>query len=188
MSAIVALDLGGVIVDVDHERCARKLGLPWSACQAALFANGRHDDVTVGRIDAEAFIAEAATSLGRDSVVVREAWADIVAVMPEGRALIDELLAVGTRVHLWSNTDPIHLGRILERLPHGLLPDTVSFRLGKMKPDATFFHRAMTHGVPEIFLDDRPDIVQAARAQGVRASHCLGPRQARALLVQARFL
>lgn len=188
MSQLIALDLGGVIVDVDHDRCARKLGLTWSACEDAFFAGGLHDRLTIGAIDANVFIDTAATALDLAPALVRDAWADVVEVMPEGRALVDELLASGCRVHLWSNTDPIHLARMLDGLPPGVVADTASFRLGAMKPQPAFFHRAMARGVPAMFLDDRLDVVDAARAEGVHATRCLGPTQARALLVEAWLL
>lgn len=188
MTDIIALDLGGVLVDVDHERCARRLGLRWTQCEAAFFAGGLHDKVTTGQIDGAAFIASAAETLGLPEGLVREAWADIVTVMPDGRALVEELLAAGSPVHLWSNTDPIHLARMLDGLPTGVAADTASFRLGAMKPEPAFFQRAMARGVPAIFLDDRLDVVDAARAEGVRALRCVGPVQARALLIEAWLL
>lgn len=185
---VVALDLGGVIVDVDHERCARRLGLAWSACEPAFFADGMHDRLTMGTLDGAAFIDAAAAKLSLASALVREAWADVVAVLPEGRVLVEELLAAGARVHLWTNTDPIHLERMLAELPAGVVASTASFRLGAMKPQPAFFERARALGEPAIFLDDRLDVVDAARSAGVRATRCLGPVAARAFLVEAWLL
>jgi FMN phosphatase YigB (HAD superfamily) len=188
MSRVVALDLGGVIVDVDHERCARWLGRSWAACAAAFFDDGLHDRVTVGAIDGDEFATSAAMALGVEPGLVRAAWGAVVELMPAGRALVDDLLAAGCGVHLWSNTDPIHLARMLDALPPGVVTVTASCRLFAMKPQRAFFDKALALGAPALFLDDRADVVAAASAAGVTSRECHGPTQARALLLEAGLL
>ena len=188
LSRIVALDLGGVIADVSHARCAALLGRTWPECEGAFFDDGLHDALTVGAVDAASFVQAAAARLHEDAARVRAAWAAVVDITAEGRALVVDLLARGHRVHLWSNTDPVHLDRMLAQLPPGVVADTASFRVGAMKPHADFFARAAALGTPALFLDDRLDIVAAATAAGVSARQCLGATQARALLVEASLL
>ncbi len=187
-SRVVALDLGGVIADVAHARCAVLLGRTWRECEGAFFDEGLHDALTVGSVDGEAFVKTAAARLGEPEARVREAWASVVDITADGRQLVVDLLARGHRVHLWSNTDPVHLERMLAQLPAGVFAGTASFRVGAMKPDAAFFTRASARGMPALFLDDRLDNVDAAVAAGVTARQCLGAPQARALLVQASLL
>lgn len=187
-SRIVALDLGGVIADVSHARCAALLGRSWPECEGAFFDDGLHDALTIGAVDGESFVHSAAARLHEDDARVRAAWGAVVDVTAEGRAVVVDLLARGHRVHLWSNTDPVHLERMLAQLPAGVVADTTSFRVGAMKPHADFFARAAAHGAPALFLDDRPDIVAAALAAGVHARQCLGATQARELLVEASLL
>jgi FMN phosphatase YigB (HAD superfamily) len=187
-TAIVALDLGGVIADVAHARCAALLGRTWAECEGAFFDEGLHDALTIGAVDGDAFVRAAAARLGEDEARVREAWAAVVDITAEGRQVVVDLLARGHRVHLWSNTDPVHLARMLAQLPAGVLADTASYRVGAMKPDAAFFARAAAHGAPALFLDDRLDIITAAQAAGVTARQCIGAAQARALLREASLL
>lgn len=189
MSApIVAFDLGGVIVDVDHGAAARALGATPDDIERAFFAGGIHDAVTVGTLDGPSFAAAAAERLGRDIDAVTNAWAAVVAVLPDGRALVEECLAQGLRVVLWSNTDPIHLARMARALPPVPL-EHVSFALGAQKPDLEFFRRGLARlDRAPVFVDDRADNVAAAGSLGIRAHQVRGPAQARAALVREGLL
>ena len=189
--AVVALDLGGVIVDIDHGRCLTRLGVPRdnrALLERAFFDGGLHDDVTVGRVDGAAFAAEAARRVGLPADAVSAAWALVCDVMPAGRALVAELIERGHRVHLWSNTDPIHLAHMTAQLPAGVVVDTASFRVGSMKPLPEYFAKAAALGVPALFLDDRADNVAAAVAAGIVARRCDGPAEARAHLADVGLL
>lgn len=179
----VAFDLGGVLVGVDHGAAARALGVSHAELERAFFADGIHDAVTVGALSGDAFAAAAARALGRAPAEARAAWACVVEVWPEGRALVEECLAAGLRVVLWSNTDPIHLEKMARALPP--LPlEHVSFALGAQKPDAEFFRRGLARlGEAPVFVDDREDNVAAAHAAGVPAHQVRGPAAARQALV-----
>lgn len=187
-SEIVAFDLGGVLVDVDHHAAARALGVSLPDIERAFFSDGIHDAVTVGALDGPGFAAAAARALGRDVLAVESAWAAIVEVRADGRALVEECLAMDLAVVLWSNTDPIHLARMARALPP--LPlEHVSFALGAQKPDPEFFRRALARlGRSPVFVDDRADNVAAARALGIRAHVARGPAEARAALVREGLL
>jgi len=89
---------------------------------------------------------------------------------------------------VWSNTDPIHwgeLGPALEAIAVDVAP---SFRIGTMKPRADYFVRALARldvaPAEVLFLDDRADNVEAARALGIHAVVVRGVDGARALLRQ----
>ena len=123
------------------------------------------------RIAAECYSPNAAARiLDRPPADVRGAWRDVVAVMPAGRALVEECLAADLDVWLWSNTDPIHLEKMTAGLP-AVHDDSVSFKIGAMKPDAEFYRRnlALLARAPTddvLFVDDRADNVAAAVARG----------------------
>lgn len=186
--AIVALDLGGIIVDVDRARTAGVLGVAVADLEEVFFDGVDHDELTRGALHAEAFVSRAATRAGCAPATVRAAWQAMVEVSPEGRALVDELLRAGYAVHLWSNTDPLHLEKIVAALPRGLLVDTVSFKLGAPKPLPAYWSGALAHGRPVIYVDDRADFVAAALRAGVPSVTCMGPAAARAALVEAGLL
>ncbi len=180
---LVALDLGGVIADVDHTNVDRALGIDAAARERAFFDGGLHDGLTVGAVDGETFARAAAERLALPPAQVRAAWALVVNVTTAGRALVDELLACGATVHLWSNTDPIHLERMRAQLPAGVGARTASYVLGAMKPQPAFYARARALGEPAVFLDDLEANVAAAHAAGVTARVCRGAAEARAILV-----
>ena len=99
-----------------------------------------------------------------------------------GDEVVDELLGRGVVVHLWSNTDPIHMERMAAQLPAAALSTTASFRIGAMKPQPAFYEKARALGEPVVFLDDLEGNVAAAVAAGVKAVRCNGPHEARAIL------
>ena len=179
---IVALDLGGVIVDVDPLAVARALHLPWADVERAVFSAGLHDDLTVGRVSADVFVSRAAAQLGRSASEVRAAWAEVVTLTVDGRTLVEELVLRGHAVHLWSNTDPIHMDKIARDLPRQVVLETTSFAVGAQKPERSFFERTRRRGDPVVFLDDREENVASARASGVAAHLCMGPREAKRIL------
>jgi putative hydrolase of the HAD superfamily len=170
----IAFDLGGVLVDVDHARAAARLGVSLDAWAAAWFDGPHHDDISTGRIDADAFAAIGAARLGCPAVDAKEAWAAVVEVWPGASALVDDVLRRGLRVLVWSNTDPIHSERMALALPAIGTARGLSWRLGALKPDPAFYPRALDADLlPDhvLFLDDRADNVAAARAAGVHAAH-----------------
>lgn len=185
---IVALDLGGVIVDVDRQAAARRLGVTLPELERVFFEGDAHDTLARGALDGARFLADAAARAGCSPALARQAWDAMVEVWPAGRALVAELLAAGLALHVWSNTDPIHLQKIAAALPPGPVYDTASFHLGAQKPSPAFWSRALALGRPALYLDDRPDFVAAAQHAGVPAATCRGPEQARRLLVDAGLL
>lgn len=185
---IVGLDLGGVIVDVNRNAGARALGVSAQEFDDAFFDGTGHAEVTVGAISAEAFLRHAAARLQRELDDVRAGWLAVVDTWPDGVAVVEALLAAGHAVHLWSNTDPVHLEKIAAALPRGVVLETVSFLIGAQKPDPRYWQRAAARGRPTIYLDDRPDFVEAARRIGLPAHVCAGPAGARQALVHAGLI
>jgi glucose-1-phosphatase len=182
---VVAFDLGGVVVDVDHGVLAG-LG-PRHHVEAALFGEGRHDDLTTGDLDGDAFVRAAAAALAWDVDVVARHWRSVVRFSDGGLALVEAVARV-RQVAVWSNTDPLHwgeLGPALEAIAVDVAP---SFRIGTMKPRADYFVRALARldvaPAEVLFLDDRADNVEAARALGIDAVVVRGVDGARALLRQ----
>jgi FMN phosphatase YigB (HAD superfamily) len=185
----VAFDMGGVLVDVDHQRCAHLLGLPWRVLEPAFFADGRHDALTVGALSADAFVAAAASACRRPVARVRDAWGAVVEPWAGAGALVERVARAGLVTLAWSNTDPIHVAVMARGIPFvGDAPD-VSFRLGAMKPDAAFYAGALARvglrADEVLFLDDRDDNVAAARVAGVDARVVRGGLEVTARVLHA---
>jgi FMN phosphatase YigB (HAD superfamily) len=180
---LVALDLGGVLVHVDHNATSH-LG-DERARADAFFGAGRHDALTVGALNADAYIQAAAAGLGVHVDEVAQAWARVVSWLPGAPAFVSALLQHADVV-VWSNTDPWHWGSLAGALPVGAqgLTRALSFEVGAAKPDARFYARAVARAGrrPNLFLDDRADNVEAAQAADVPAARVDGLDQARAAL------
>jgi putative hydrolase of the HAD superfamily len=174
----VAFDLGGVLVDVDHARAARRLGVDTAAWERGWFTGDAHDRVSRGLIDRDAFVADVAARLAHAPDALADAWASVVEVWSGAAELVAHVEARGLRVLVWSNTDPIHADVMARALPHVADARALSFRLGAMKPEPQFYTRALAadglRAEDVLFLDDRADNVAAARALGVRAEQILG--------------
>ena len=180
----VAFDLGGVLVDVDRRRACAKLGVDRLAFDAAFFHGGAHDDVTVGVLSGEAFLARAGERLARSAHDIRAASQALVAVMPESAALVE---AVRVPALIWSNTDPVHWEAMEPALPASMRVDVarhaLSFVVGAQKPEAAYYERALARAGliagDVLFLDDRVENVEGARALGIAAEPTLGIEAAR---------
>jgi HAD superfamily hydrolase (TIGR01509 family) len=169
----VAFDLGGVLVDVDTTILARRLARPMADIEQAFFGNGRHDALSTGDLDDEEFVAAAAAVLGVDTSAARSAWAHVVQVRPGAADIVDR---VAVDVIAWSNTDAVHVSQMAPSLPERLFrreARAFSHEIRAAKPDARFFRIALERiaAAPTdlLFVDDRPDNVEAARAVGVDA-------------------
>jgi FMN phosphatase YigB (HAD superfamily) len=181
--ALLALDLGGVLVEVQKSALS-PLGSP-AVVQTAFFAGPRHDLLTIGHLDADSYLAQAARVLGVSLARVEDHWADMVDLAAPGRAILARLStstrAGGPPVVLWSNTDPVHWAALAPALlPHiDEARCALSFRVGKKKPDEAYFEVALARAGAAagqvLFVDDREENVAAARAAGILAHHADGP-------------
>ncbi len=184
---VVAFDLGGVVVDVDLS-VLLELG-PRERVDAAFFGHDRHERLSVGTMNADAFCTEVAADLDVSADDVANCWRRVVRFSAGGLELI-ESTARRHPVLIWSNTDPLHwsvLGPALTSLATTVSP---SFLVGHMKPEAAYFARALdaagtgaAHSI--VFVDDRADHVAAATAMGVNAVVVRGVAAARAAIDSA---
>ena len=177
---LVLLDVGGVLVDVDHARARRvwrrRIGRSPDDFDA-LFAEGRKADFDCGRMSPSTFFGETAAQLGdpRLAAPLEEAFR---AMIRPRTGLAPALRQLRGRVPLGllSNIDPVHhdvVAAVAEF--RGLFePAVLSFRIGACKPDPAAFRSALgAAGDPPpeavVFLDDRQENVAAARKLGIAA-------------------
>ena len=107
---------------------------------------------------------------------IARAWSDIYTPNAPVAEVIRALKARGTRLVLGSNTNALHhawFGRqFADTLAH-FDAHVVSYRVGCRKPDRRFFDACIAAtGYPAdacLYIDDRPDLVEAGRASGLHA-------------------
>jgi putative hydrolase of the HAD superfamily len=191
MLRAVAFDLGGVLVDVDHRRACRGLGVALATWKDAWFSGTSHVDVSCGRIDPEAFIATGAVGLRCSPERARTAWQAVVEVWPGAFDLVAAIEARGLRVLVWSNTDPVHVEKMKQALPWLASAHGLSYRLGRQKPEAAYYHAALEPDLAPgevLFVDDRIENVTAAAAAGIHAVHINSATESNGLaLTQGRL-
>lgn len=194
----VLFDLGNVLVRLDLPRGLARLRrlagprAPATLEAAALFFGEASFACNRGDLSPEAFVDTLARQLGGgtlDPSSIVEAWCDIFDPWPEMEALADEVLRAGHRAWLASNTDPIHFSYLQLRMPvlSRLTGLHLSYEARRMKPDPAFFNSLLLSsrlGAGDcVYLDDRPEHVEAARSVGIRAAvHTGDVAQARAFL------
>jgi len=131
-----------------------------------------------GEIDGDVLLARIATLGTRpmDPAEVRRQWLGFFAPADAMFGLARRLTA-SHRVFLLSNVGELHWEHLdrhygLESLGHGAL---TSFRAGVMKPDSGIYARAEQQFALEpartVFVDDRPENIDAARVRGWRGIH-----------------
>lgn len=176
------LDFGNVVAFFDHRRASRQLaalaGVPTTEEQVfeRVFASPLEPDLDRGRIPSSEFLRllrEHLDLAASDDEIVT-AWCDIfrpnaelVAQLPRVRPLVHRLV-------LASNTNDLHFQWIAGQFaaPLALFDELVlSYKVGARKPEEAFFRRCVdAAGVPAgqcVFVDDKPEFVEAARRTGM---------------------
>ena len=176
---VVYWDLGGVLVDVDMDRSRRRwsqeTGRSAADFDALLFAGGLKEAVDRGQFDHDELLRRLSD---RGIELGSERWASIwnacLIARPRMVALVREVARRATCAVL-SNTDPSHAAYISAEL--GLGDDLswwmTSYDVASMKPEPAIYRAAIERArvPPEsiLFVDDRADNVEAARAAGIDA-------------------
>ena len=178
------LDLGGVVIDVDPQRCfeywAEAAGVEVGDIAARWSADEAFDAFEIGAIGFDEYLvtlsARLGITLGEDdwragwNALLGDAKADVVAALPA--------LAMRVPLYCFSNTNVVHQAT-WERCHAEALTSFrriyVSWQLGLRKPSVAAYQRVADDiGVaPEdiVFLDDNAANVRGASAAGLVARH-----------------
>jgi HAD superfamily hydrolase (TIGR01509 family) len=179
----LVLDLGNVLAFFDHRRACRQIaalarpGTTEDDVFDLLFHQPLERQYDTGEITTSAFIAALRSAFGitAGDDAIAEAWSDIFEPNDDLMAQLPALKAVVKTLVLASNTNELHFTRIRRIMPGTIAlfnATVVSFEVGVRKPSALFFERVIAAtGGPAgacIYVDDRPDLVAAAEALGMR--------------------
>ena len=183
----IIFDFGGVIITLDQPQAVRRfeaLGLHDAAQRLDPYTQGGiFGDLEAGRITADEFQQQLSSLVGRRVSFdeCRHAWVGYCGAVPKRNLrLLLRLREEGYRVIMLSNTNPFMMSWAESgdfdgegRSIHDYFDATyLSFQLGVMKPDDTFFRKVLMaeQVFPDecLFLDDGPRNVAAASQLGIR--------------------
>jgi FMN phosphatase YigB (HAD superfamily) len=179
----VAFDLGGVLLHLDYAAALRKI-LPLcdqhrAVCSEKFFGLIERDpsiaEFECGDLSTRELFDRFVTMTGYHGSFEHfcEVWRGVLSENPPMLEFGREI-AQRYDTFLWSNAGKLHIPWVYEQFPalQFLKGDAVSCYLGAVKPNRTFYERALAkHDLrPEqvLFVDDRPENVAAAREMGIR--------------------
>jgi len=176
----LALDLGNVLVKVDHYRFCRRLAelakLTPEAVYIQVFESNLEPGFDTGRLTSEDFYRRVVDHF-RVSLPYSQfaAWWNDIFDSMEGMAEIVGRLRENYPLYLVSNTNALHFDSIRERwafLNH-FRRFILSYEVGSRKPEPAIYQALIQEtGLPPsqcLFVDDKLPFVAAARTQGLVA-------------------
>ena len=185
---LVIFDVGGVMVDVESDRLvhqiAQLLGRSFEEVQKAIYHEELLLPFELGRISPAAYYEGLKKRLKLRWTYERfvRAWNDIFRENAEVIEILQRL-AQRHRLIALTNTNMLHLDYIKAAFPSlSVLEDWVaSCDVGLRKPDPEFYQLALARsGVrasQAVYVDDRPELVEAGRGVGLTAIRFENSRQ-----------
>jgi putative hydrolase of the HAD superfamily len=185
---LLVWDFGGVICAYDYrifsDRLAARIGRDGDEVFAAVFRGTLQAEFELGRLSGPEYHRLLMARLGADLPYDEffPLYGDIFREIPATTRLLDSLHG-RYPLYLLSNTNAIHFGFVLPRVPAlRLFRELIlSYQVGAMKPDPRIFREVSRRsGLPAeacVFIDDRPEHVEGAGRCGLRAIRFQDPGQ-----------
>jgi len=182
----LALDLGNVLVKVDHFRFCRRLGdlagLTPEEVYATVFESNLEPGYDTGSLTSEEFHHRVTAHFGVNLPFSQFSawWNDIFDPMELMADLVSDL-AAQYPLYLVSNTNALHFEYIKERfaLLRHFQRFILSFEVGSRKPEPEIYLALIQQtGLPPpecLFVDDKAPFVEAAHKQGLTAWQFVSP-------------
>jgi HAD superfamily hydrolase (TIGR01509 family) len=198
--SIVVFDLGKVLVDFDYSIAGRRLAAKsdMSPEQVQQYLNQtpllhRYES---GLMTRQEFFAEVRQTTGfrGDLAEFGSFFADIFSEIPPMITLHADLRRTGIPTYIFSNTNDLAIEHIRRAFPFfaGFDGYIFSYEVRAMKPTAKIYDdlEALSgkRGVEIVYLDDRPENVEAGAERGWQVILHTDPKQSRAAIEQLGLL
>jgi HAD superfamily hydrolase (TIGR01509 family) len=199
MKPAVVFDLGKVLVDFDWSIAAKKI-----AARSSMPPENFHEYLATSPLlwqyecgqlaRAEFFAAiRAATGFQGTAAEFNGYFAEIFTEIAPMIALNTELRQRGFNTYILSNTNDLAIEHVRRDFPFFENFDgyILSYEVGAMKPDAKIYEAlesmAGRRGADLIYIDDRAENIEAAKARGWRTILHEAPEKSRAALTAFGF-
>ncbi len=166
---VVALDIGGVCVELHPERCFGPLGFH-SIEEVPIAVLSAVDRMEIGKMDEMEFaeIFRKTVNSDRPAEELAALWcATLGEPMPGMAALVRDMKKAGFKPVFFSDTSCLHMRYFRERFPLSeFVPDGIySFVTGAKKPSPAMFAAfEADYGKPVLYIDDRDMCLAGAEA------------------------
>ena len=185
---LLALDIGNVCIYVDHRNFATALGLP----EIPTAAREIFRDYECGTIAGEEdFFNRLSEVFNRQYSLeqLKKAFNDIlISPVPGMTDLVNDFAKIGVKAVFFSDISPTHLRRTGELFDafNAVSGGTFSFVSGAWKPtNAMFEYFEQHYGIPDLYVDDREELISAARKRGWNAHRFISAEDLRKKLPDA---
>ncbi|MCS7089795.1 MAG: HAD family phosphatase [Verrucomicrobiota bacterium] len=197
---VVVFDLGKVLLDFDYSIAARCIAARSQQDEATVRSVLDHSPLLfryeTGLMSRQEFFEHVRDQTGFDGDLSEFArcFADIFWPIDPMVAVHQELRKRGVSTWLFSNTNDLAMEHIQAHFPfiHDFEGWVLSYEVRSMKPAPgmyeTLERRTGKHGAQIVYLDDRPENVQAGLERGWCAWVHEEPRRSRARLVELGLL
>lgn len=191
MIEFVYFDLGNVLWKFDESRACENLGkitgADSSAVRKVVYESGLQNRFEHGTITPHEFTEQIQSKLSNkehlaEPKAILDALSDMFKPIESMAQIMRSVTQSGCRIGILSNTCHAHWDWIV-RQNHPLMDveidaTVLSYEVNSMKPDDQIYRAAeLAAGVKSdslLFLDDKPENVQAAEMRGWKAEQCLG--------------
>ena len=177
----IIFDLGNVLLNLDFDasiKAFQKLGLNKAAINPSVaFSDSVFYNLETGRITPAEFrsrVRELLNNPNASDLQIDDAWYDMILDIPEKRVKALQDLRSKYRIFLFSNTNEIHIGRLLEEFKAiygfdfpGLFDEVFySHEIKARKPEIEAFEQVIklsgVEPVETLFVDDLENNILAA--------------------------
>jgi putative hydrolase of the HAD superfamily len=178
----IIFDLGRVLIDFDHGIAARKLsGVMHKTPQQIydlFFSSGLTQLFEAGTLSPEEFFSKIKEELGlrMEFSSFLPVWNEIFFLSEENKAVysLAKELKKRYRTLLLSNINVLHYAYLKECFPvfDAFHEVVTSFEAGAVKPDPRIYQKALSilraPAQAVFYTDDRPELIEGARALGIQ--------------------
>lgn len=183
----IVFDLGNVLIDLDNDFYGKGWPAGINSADLASFKQWTKEEgiwlkYEKGQISSEAFVASLSSRLQLSPKQVKDYWNRILLGIQSKRFDLLDALKARFPLYVLSNTNDIHIEWVRNHVVELGVPDFesrffeqifYSYKVGAVKPEPAIY-AAVEAGVklsPKqlLFIDDRPENIEAALARGWQA-------------------